>query len=65
MILIDNEKIFFKIRAKHGEGIILRDPSAPYDPGYSHFMYKHKVEINLYNIILYLISLINFLLIFN
>lgn len=46
MILIDNEKIFFKIRAKHGEGIILRDPSAPYDPGYSHFMYKHKVEIN-------------------
>lgn len=40
---IDIINIFFKIRANHGEGIILRDPSAPYVPGYSHHIYKHKV----------------------
>jgi len=36
-------KVYFKIRAQGGEGIILRYPDSPYVNGYSRFMYKHKV----------------------
>eukprot|EP00026_Physarum_polycephalum_P001669 Phypoly_transcript_01671.p1 GENE.Phypoly_transcript_01671~~Phypoly_transcript_01671.p1 ORF type:complete len:1064 (+),score=159.93 Phypoly_transcript_01671:260-3193(+) len=36
------ETMYFKIRSKDGEGIILRDPDAAYVPGYSRFLYKHK-----------------------
>eukprot|EP00026_Physarum_polycephalum_P002498 Phypoly_transcript_02505.p1 GENE.Phypoly_transcript_02505~~Phypoly_transcript_02505.p1 ORF type:complete len:743 (+),score=67.33 Phypoly_transcript_02505:95-2323(+) len=36
------ESAFFNIRTQGGEGIILRDPFAPYVHGYSRFLYKHK-----------------------
>eukprot|EP00026_Physarum_polycephalum_P002177 Phypoly_transcript_02182.p1 GENE.Phypoly_transcript_02182~~Phypoly_transcript_02182.p1 ORF type:complete len:962 (+),score=179.47 Phypoly_transcript_02182:307-2886(+) len=34
--------VFYQIRAKGGEGIILRDPEAPYVSGYSRFLFKHR-----------------------
>eukprot|EP00026_Physarum_polycephalum_P003462 Phypoly_transcript_03474.p1 GENE.Phypoly_transcript_03474~~Phypoly_transcript_03474.p1 ORF type:complete len:467 (+),score=96.35 Phypoly_transcript_03474:1038-2438(+) len=36
------ESIFFRIRAQGGEGIILRDPTAPYVHGYTRSLYKYK-----------------------
>ena len=37
-------KKFYTVRAKDGEGIILRDPTSPYVNGYSKFLYKTKVS---------------------
>jgi DNA ligase 1 len=37
------ERFFQDIIDKGGEGIILRDPSAPYQPGRAHGYLKHKV----------------------
>eukprot|EP00026_Physarum_polycephalum_P001689 Phypoly_transcript_01691.p1 GENE.Phypoly_transcript_01691~~Phypoly_transcript_01691.p1 ORF type:complete len:1022 (+),score=174.74 Phypoly_transcript_01691:50-3115(+) len=36
------ESKFFTVRNKGGEGVILRNPEAPYIQGYSHALYKHK-----------------------
>eukprot|EP00026_Physarum_polycephalum_P007313 Phypoly_transcript_07372.p1 GENE.Phypoly_transcript_07372~~Phypoly_transcript_07372.p1 ORF type:complete len:546 (+),score=62.83 Phypoly_transcript_07372:102-1640(+) len=36
------ESMFHKITTAGGEGIILRDPRAPYLHGYSRHLYKHK-----------------------
>ena len=40
------EKIFQDIVDRGGEGIILRDPSSPYQPGRSPGYLKHKVRID-------------------
>ena len=37
------EKVFQDIVDEGGEGIILRDPVAPYEPGRSNSYLKHKV----------------------
>lgn len=36
-------QIFKEVCENSGEGIILRDPRAPYLPGYSKHLYKYKV----------------------
>jgi len=42
------ERFFQEVMDKGGEGIILRDPNAPYQPGRSLGYLKHKVDIYLY-----------------
>jgi hypothetical protein len=48
-------KYYFSVRQTEGEGVILRDPSAPYISGYSHHIYKHRVPHSLLNNALYFI----------
>ena len=40
------EKVFQDILDTGGEGIILRDPSSPYEPGRSRGFLKHKVSLS-------------------
>ena len=44
-IIVDLVKRYFQIRNEGGEGVIIRDPNAPYVNGYSRFIYKHKVSL--------------------
>eukprot|EP00026_Physarum_polycephalum_P003700 Phypoly_transcript_03714.p1 GENE.Phypoly_transcript_03714~~Phypoly_transcript_03714.p1 ORF type:complete len:765 (+),score=114.78 Phypoly_transcript_03714:31-2325(+) len=46
------ESIFFKLRSEGSEGVILRDPNAPYINGYSHSLYKYKGFIDAEAIVL-------------
>lgn len=40
------EQFFQEIVDKGGEGVILRDPAAPYQPGLSTGFLKHKVGVS-------------------
>ena len=49
------EKIFQDIMDKGGEGIILRDPTSPFEAGRSRGYLKHKVRVR-WNIVFFAIA---------